>query len=47
MNNSNFGYGCRNNIVNCTFASINGELDEDLYLKKYRNPFKSTITNQQ
>ena len=37
MNNFNIGYDCRNNIDNCTFASIYDELDEISYLKKYQS----------
>ena len=39
MNNSNFGYDCRNNIDNCSFAPIADKLDEIFYLKKYQSPF--------
>ena len=28
MNNSNFGYGCRNNIDNCKFVRIYDEMKE-------------------
>ena len=37
MNNSSFGYDCRNKIGNCSFASIAGELDEITYLKKAKS----------
>ena len=39
MNNSNFGYDCRNNINNCTFAPIPDELNKISYLKKYQSHF--------
>ena len=28
MNNSNFGYDCRNNIDNCTFGPLRDEIEE-------------------
>ena len=33
MNNSNFGYDCRNNLDNCQFVPIFDELKEIMYLK--------------
>ena len=41
LNNSNFGYDCRNNLDNCTFIPIFDELQEVSYLKKYYNYFDS------
>ena len=37
MNNSNFGYDCRNNLDNCQFIPIFDELKEVTYLKSYYN----------
>ena len=39
MNNSNFGYDCRNNLDNCKFVPIFDELKEITYNKKYYNFF--------
>ena len=33
MNNSNFGYDCRNNLGNCQFIPIFDEFKEITYLK--------------
>ena len=35
MNNSNFGYECRNNADNCSFSPIYDELEEMMYAKRY------------
>ena len=35
MNNSNFGYDCRNNLDNCQFVPIYDELKEITYIKKH------------
>ena len=35
MNNSNFGFDCRNNANNCCFQPIYDEIDELSYAKKY------------
>ena len=35
MNNSNFGYDCRNNLDNCQFIPMFDELQEITYLKRY------------
>ena len=35
MNNSNFGYVCRNNLDNCQFVPIFDEFKEITYIKKY------------
>ena len=32
MNNSNYGYNCRNNLDNCKFVSIFNELKEIMYI---------------
>ena len=37
LNNTNFGYGCRNNLDSCTFLPIFDELNKVTYLKKYNN----------
>ena len=43
LNNSNFGYDCRNNIDNCTFVPIFDELQDVSYLKKYYSYFNPAI----
>ena len=35
MNNSNFGYDCRNNIDNCFFAPIIDEIEEVRCIRKH------------
>ena len=35
MNNSNFGYDCKNNLDNCQFVPIYDELKEITYIKKH------------
>ena len=45
LNNSNFGYDCRNNLDNCTFVPIFDELDDISYLRKYYSCFDSTMTS--
>ena len=37
MNNSNFGYDCRNNLDNCQFVPIFDELKQIKHIKKYDN----------
>ena len=37
LNNSNFGYNCRNNIENCTLDLLYDDLDEISYIKKFPN----------
>ena len=34
MNNSNFGYDCRNNLDNCKFPPIFDELGEITYINR-------------
>ena len=51
LNNSNFGYDCRNNLDNLTFQPIRDELNELNFTKKYHsnlyNPsIKKFITSQ-
>ena len=43
LNNSDFGYDCRNNIDNCTFVPIFDELQDVSYLKKYYSYFNPAI----
>ena len=45
MNNSNFGYDCRNNLDNCQFVPIFDELQEITYLKRYYNYFDSKVSS--
>ena len=44
LNNSNFGYDCRNNLDNCTFVPIIDELNEVTYLKKYYSLYGQKIS---
>ena len=44
MNNSNFGYDCRNNIDNCTFAPISHEFEEIFYFKNYQISFDEKMS---
>ena len=37
MNNSSFGYDCRNNIDNCKFVSIFDEYKEITFINRYHN----------
>ena len=39
MNNTNFGYDCRNNLDNCQFILIFDEMNEVTYWKRYYNYF--------
>ena len=45
MNNSNFGYDCKNNADNCFFQPIYDEIEEFFYTKKYQNVFDQEISN--
>ena len=45
MNNSNFGYDCRNNLDNCQFIPIFDELKEITYLKRYFNYFDLKVSS--
>ena len=45
MNNSNFGYDCRNNLGNCKFVPIFDEIKEITYLKRYYNYFDSKVSS--
>ena len=44
MNNSNFGYDCRNNLDNCKFVPIFDELKELTYIERYHNIFDLKIS---
>ena len=44
MNNSNFGYDCRNNIDNCKFVPIFDEYKEISFLNRYHNIFDAKIS---
>lgn len=37
LNNSNFDYDCRNNLINCGFEHIFDEMDKLTDIKKYNN----------
>ena len=45
MNNSNFGYDCKNNLDNCQFVPIFNELNKITYLKRYYNYFNSKVSS--
>ena len=45
MNNSNFGYDCRNNIDNCKFVPIFDEYREVTYINRYHNIFDKKVSN--
>ena len=45
MNNSNFGYDCRNNIDNCQFVPIFDEYREIMYINRYHNIFDKKISS--
>ena len=45
MNNSNFGYDCRNNLDNCKFPSIFDELGEITYINLYHNIFDEKVSD--
>ena len=44
MNNTNFGYDCRNNLDNCQFTPIFDEINEVTYLKRYYNYFDKEVS---
>ena len=44
MNNSNFGYDCRNNIDNCKFAHIFDEYKEITFINRYHNIFDERVS---
>ena len=41
LNNSNFGYDCRNNIDNCSLELMYDDLNELFYVKKFTNVFQN------
>ena len=43
MNNSNFGYDCRNNLENCKFVPIFDEYQEVTFLSRYHNLFDPKV----
>ena len=45
MNNSNFGYNCRNNVDNCQFVSIFDEIGELTYINRSYNILDSKISD--
>ena len=45
MNNSNFGYDCRNNIANCQFVPIFDEYKEISYINQYHNIFDKRVSS--
>ena len=44
MNNSNFGYDCRNNLDNCKFVPIFNEYKEIIFINRYHNIFDSKLS---
>ena len=44
MNNSNFGYDCRNNLDSCKFVSIFDEFKELTYINRYHNVFDPKVS---
>ena len=44
MNNSNFGFDCRNNLDNCKFVPIFDEYKEITFINRYHNIFDSKIS---
>ena len=44
MNNSNFGYDCRNNRDNCKFVPIFDEYKELTYIHRYHNVFDQKVS---
>ena len=43
MNNSNFGYDCRNNLDNCKFVPTFDEYRESTFISRYYNLFDSKV----
>ena len=43
MNNSNFGYDCRNNFDNCKFVPIFNEYKKLTYIHRYHNIFDEKV----
>ena len=44
MNNSNYGYDCRNILDNCKLVPIFDEFKELTYIERYRNIFDQKIS---
>ena len=44
INNSNFGYDCRNNLDNCKFVPIFDEYKELTYIHRYHNIFDQKVS---
>ena len=44
MNNSNFGYDCRNDLGNCKFVPIFDEFKEIIYINRYHNIFDQKVS---
>ena len=44
MNNSSFGYDCRNNLGNCKFVLIFDELGEITQINRYHNVFDQNVS---
>ena len=44
VNNSNFGFDCRNNLDTCKLVSIFGENKEITFINRYHNIFDSKIS---
>ena len=44
MNNSNFGYDCRNNIDNCKFVPIFHKCNEIAFINHYHNVFDQNVS---
>ena len=44
INNSNFDYGCRNNLDNCKFVPIFDEYKELTYIHRYHNIFDQKVS---
>ena len=44
MNNSNFGYDCKNNIDNCKFVPIFDEYKEITLINRYHNIFDQKVS---
>ena len=45
MNNSNYGYDCRNNIDNCQFFPILDDYKEITYINRYHNVFDKRVSS--
>ena len=43
MNNSNFGYDCRNNFDNCSLSPVIEELAEMSYIRKHQSVFDPSV----